>query len=96
MAARVDVGVHSHRDPYLGAPVGRDGGHAIELAGRLDVDRVDAGGDGERQLVARLADAREHDVARIEARAQRHLDLADRVRVGAAAEVAQDPQERER
>ena len=64
----------------------RDLGDPIELAGRLGVDRADVGGDGELELVARLADAGEDDVGGREAGAERHLDLAAGVGVGAAAE----------
>ena len=95
MALGVDIGVDPHGDPHLGAAIGGDRGDAIELARRFDVDRVDARGDRERQLVAGLADAGEDDVARREPGAQRHLDLAHRVRVGAAAELSQHAQERE-
>ena len=45
---------------------------------RLRVDRADARRDRVLQLVARLADAGEDDVARRESGAQRHLDLAGR------------------
>ena len=39
-------------------------GDAIELARRFGVDRADVLRDGELELVARLADAGEHDVGR--------------------------------
>ena len=95
MALGVDVGVDPDRNADLGAAVGGDRGDAIELARRLDVDGVDARGDRERQLVARLADAGEDDVARREPGAQRNLDLTHRVRVGAAAQLSQHAEERE-
>ena len=48
------------------------------------------------ELRGRLADAGEDDVGGREARLARHLDFPDRVRVGRAAQLAQQPRDRER
>jgi hypothetical protein len=48
------------------------------------------------QLVAALPYAREHDLVGAEAAVQRDIDLAHRVRVGAAAERAHEPNQGER
>ena len=63
MAPGVDVGVDAQRHARLAPLRARDLGDAIELAGRFRVDRADAVGDRVLQLVARLADAGEDDVA---------------------------------
>ena len=59
---------------------------AIELACRFGVDRPDTRGHRVLELVARLADAGEHDVLRRETRALGDADLAAGVRIRAAAE----------
>ena len=74
----------------------RDRGDAIELAGGFGVDGADASRDRVLELVARLADAGEDDVRRREARALRDRDLAAGVRIGAAAERAQQAYDRQR
>ena len=51
---------------------------------------------GAGQLGVGLADAREHDVGRREARLAREVDLPDRIRVRSGAQLAQQPRERER
>jgi hypothetical protein len=96
MAARVDVGVDAQRHARLPLLAAGDGRDAIELAGRLGIDRADVARDREFELGARLAHAGEHHLARREAGAQRDLDLAAGVRVGAAAERAQQPCDGER
>ena len=76
--------------------VARDGVDALELARRLGVDGLDAEVDRLRQLGVRLADAGEDDLRRDEAGAQRDVDLAAGVGVGAAAEAAQQARDRQR
>ena len=83
MAAGVDVGVDAHRDARCAPGARGDGGDPRHLAGRLGVDGADAEADRALELVARLADAGEDDLVRREAGAQRDLDLAARVGVGA-------------
>ena len=68
----------------------------VDLAERLGVDRADAEGDRALELGARLADAGEDDVGRVEAGAQGDLDLAAGVGVGAGAEPPQAPHDVER
>ncbi len=51
---------------------------------------------GAVEFVARLADAREHDLRRLEPRPQRRLDLAARVRVGAGAQFPEEAQDGQR
>src|SRR5687768_697711 len=76
MALRVDVRVDAERDAggaAGGAGTRRD---AIELARGFGVDRAHVLRDGVLELAGRLADAREHDVARRKTGTQRHRDLA--------------------
>ena len=68
----------------------------LELALRLRVDGLDAEIDRLRQLRGGLADAGEDDLRRNESGAQRDVDLAAGVRVGAAAQAAQQPRDRQR
>ena len=83
MAAGVDVGVDADGDARARLPGARDGVDALELALRLGVDRLDAEVDRLRQLGRGLADAGEDDLRRDEAGAQRDVDLAAGIRVGA-------------
>ena len=96
MAPGVDVGIHAQRHAH--APAVGDGElvEAIELARRFDVDGVHVEGDGAGELRRRLADAGEDDVSGGEAAAQRHVDLAHRVGVDAAAERAHQPHDGQR
>src|SRR5581483_4447586 len=96
MALRVDIRVHAKGNAGVPALRARDLGDAVELAGRFGVDGADAVRDGGFQLLARLADAGEDDVARLEAGAARDGDLSAGVRVGPAAERAQQPDDGER
>ena len=94
MAPGVDVRVDAERDAH-GRPQ-RPGARrdAIELAGRFRVDRLQAERHGPIELVAALADAAEDDLLGNEPGAQRHLDLAARVRVHLRPELTQQPHER--
>jgi hypothetical protein len=96
MTLRVDIGIDPYRDPRDTLLRACDGGNAIEFTRRFGVDRADALRDRVLQLLARLAHAREHDVARRKPRSLRDLDLAAGVRVGAAAERTQQPYDRQR
>ena len=96
MAARVDVRVHAQRDPRARLALARQRVDPLELALRLRVDRLDAEIDRLRELGGRLADAGEHDLRRNESGAQRDVDLAAGIRVGVAAEAAQQPRDRQR
>ena len=87
MAARVDIRVHAQRHARDHALLAGQLIEAIELAWRLDVDRLEPERDGARQLVGALADAGEHDLARLEPAAQRDVDFAHRIGVDAAAEA---------
>ena len=96
MALGVDVRVDAQRDarpPALGARRGVD---ALELAVRLGVDRLEAQADRLGDLARTLADPGEDDLVRPEAGPQRHLDLAERVGVGAGAEALHELDEAER
>src|SRR5439155_27295094 len=59
-------------------------------------DRLAPQHDGAFELRRRLADAREHDLRRIEARRPRDLDFPDRVRVHRDAEAAQEARDGQR
>ena len=78
MALRVDVRVDAQGHARLTAEGAAIAAMRVELAGRLDVDRLDAERDRAIELVARLADAGEDDLRRGEPGAARELDLADR------------------
>ena len=92
----VDVRVHPQGDPGLHAARAGQRVDAVRFAVRLDVDGLHAEGDRVVELVARLADAGEDDLRRLEAGPQGRLDLAPRVRVGAGAEVPEQAQDGER
>jgi hypothetical protein len=92
----VDVGVDPQRDARRAPRRDGHGGDAIELARGFGVDRADVLRHRELELVARLADTREHDVGGAEAGAERDANLAAGVGVGAAAELAQQAQQRQR
>jgi hypothetical protein len=96
MALRVDVRVHAERHARLPPERACDLGDAIELSGRLGVDRADVGADRVFKLRAGLADAGEDDIARRESGAERDVDLAAGVRIGAAAERAEQARDRQR
>ena len=89
-------GLTRTRDACSRAEPCRDRFDARELAGRLDVDRLQAERHGALELGGRLADAGEDDVGRRKPGLARQLDLPDRVRVGGAAELAQRAREAER
>ena len=68
---------------------------ARELAGRLDVDGLQAERDGAFELVGRLADAGEDDGRGREPRLARQLDLPDGVGVRRAAQLPHQARDRE-
>jgi hypothetical protein len=96
MAPGVDVGIDAQRHARLPLQPARDGGDAIELARRLGVDGADAVRDRVFELGPGLADAGEDDIGGSETGAERHLDLARRIGVGAAAERAEQAHDRQR
>ena len=74
MRAGVDIGVHAQR---YRRPLAEGASHCIEpleLRLALDVETEDALSDSKRHLLARLADAGKHHLARVAARAQRLPD----------------------
>ena len=81
----VDVRIHAeaHRRPHADGV--RDGGEAVELGRRFDVEAVDAGRKRRAHLGFGLADAREHDVRRITAGGDHARELAARHDVEAAS-----------
>ena len=91
MAARVDVGIDPQRDARPGPPAPARSRRCVRARRRLGVDRPDAESDRLLELRARLADAGEDDLRRDETGAERHVDLAAGVRVGVAAQAAQQP-----
>ncbi len=96
MAPGVDVRVDAQRDARARLPLARQRVDPLDLAVRLGVDGPDAEIDRLRQLGRGLADAGEDDLRGDEAGAERDVDLAARVRVGAAAEPAEQPRDRQR
>ena len=70
--------------------------HALELAGRLDVDRLEAERHRARELGVRLADAGEDDVVRREAGLRASSISQIELASAPAAQVAEEPRERER
>ena len=87
MRLRVDVGVHADRHRCALPRLGGDALDALELAGRLDVEAEDAGGERLADLGLRLADAGEHHLARIGARRDDARELAAGDDVEARAEA---------
>ena len=88
MAARVDVRVDAQRDAGARLPLARERVDALELAFRLDVDRLDAEVDRLRRAPPRVLPTPVKTICGgDEAGAQRDVDLAAGVRVGAAAEA---------
>jgi len=85
----IDVRIDPDRDLRAHPPRARQGIDPLDLARRLDVDRADAEIDGVGELGRGLADAGEDDLRRGEPGAQRDVDLAAGVGIGAAAEAAQ-------
>ena len=95
MTARVDVGIDAQRDPRHAPERGRRGGDPVEFTCRLRVDRADVQRNRRGELVARLADAGEDDVCRLESGTLSHPNLTQGVGVDPAAERAQQAQQRE-
>jgi hypothetical protein len=69
---------------------------AIELAGRLDVDREQAKRDGAIDLGRALPYAGEHDLLGTESAAKRDVHFAEGVRIGMAAERMHQADDRQR
>ncbi len=84
MAAGVDVRIDAHGHARRRALSRGDVGDAPDLAGDSALIAATPSAIARSSSAARLADAREDDVGRLEARAQGDLDLAARVGVGAA------------
>ncbi len=96
MALRIDVRIDAQRDPGLHAAGRGEAVEAVQLAWRLHVDGVEIEPHRALEFAGRLAHAREHDVARGEAAAQRHVHLAHRVGIGVAAKRAQQAHDGQR
>ena len=96
MALRVDVGVDAHRHTCRPPEPRCDRLDAGELPRRLDVDRLHAERDRGLEFRHRLADAGKHDIGRLKPGFPRDLDFPHRVRVGLAAQLAQQARNRQR
>jgi hypothetical protein len=68
MPAACDVGVQPDGDLSYASELASGVGDLLELVERLDVERADPGPDGRTDLVLALADAREDDFLRGNAR----------------------------
>ncbi len=95
VGARIDIGVDAQRDRRARAHRHGDFAQRLELGLRLDVDLMDAGGQREFHLVARLADAGEDDARRRDAGGEGAAQFALRDDVGAGAEQRQGADHRE-
>ena len=89
---RVDAQGH-RRSPALGT---RDGRNPVQFSRRLRIDDAHAGRHRVGQFVGRLAHAGKHDVGRRKACPLRHLNLANGVGVGAAAQRPEEAYDFER
>src|SRR5262249_18403725 len=96
MGPGVDVRIDADRDPRPGPALAGQRVDPFDLPPGLDVDAAHAQVDRAREFRGCLAYAREDDLHRRESGAHRDVDLANRVRVGAAAERPQQAQDRER
>src|SRR4030095_4889969 len=94
VTARIDVRIHAQRDPRHALLSPGDCRNAVQLPGRLRVDRADLERDRRLELVARLADASEDDVFGVEPGTPGYLNLAPGIRVDTAAKRAQQSQQR--
>ena len=96
MRERIDVRVYAKAHRRDRAHACRDAGELIELARGFDVEAEDARGERRFHLRLGLADAGEHDLARIGARGRHARKLAARHDVEAAAEAAEEIENRQR
>ena len=96
MAAGIDVRVETQGHPRLAAMRGSQLSDTVEFARRFRVDGADTRRDRVLELIARLPDASEHDVARRVSGALRHLDLAAGIRIDLASDRPKQPDDGER
>src|SRR5687768_823993 len=96
MAFGVDVGIHAQGDGCLSRLRGGELSDAVELTGRLRIDRANLGSDGVLQLVSRLSDAGEDDVARRKSCAPGYLDFASRIGIDPAPNGSEQPHDGQR
>ena len=99
MRPRIEIGINTQADRRAMLHAARDLGHAMQFRTRLDVDHEDAGFERGGDLLVGLADAGEHDLARVRADPQASHQLADGDDVEARAhrrEQFQDAQVGER
>ena len=94
MAPRVDVGIDAQRDARRRILRDRALIDAIELAWRFDVDRQQPERHRAIDLRRALADAGEHDLIGTKAAAHRDVDFAERIGIGVAAQLVQQPDDR--
>ena len=91
MAARVDVGVHPHRDPGARPPRHGQRVDALQFSLRFGVDAANGQVDGVSELGVGLADPGEHDLGGGEPGAESDVDLTAGIGVSEGAEPAQKP-----
>ncbi len=91
VGARIDVGIDAQRDRRGGTQLAGDDAQQLQLRNGFDIDLRDPLREREAELFARLADAREDDMSRRNARGERAPELALRNHVGARAELCQQP-----
>ncbi len=92
--AGIDVRIDADGDARGLAHLGRNARQQLELGLGFDVEAEDVGGERGAQLVFRLADAGEQDLAGGDAGGQRALQFTARDHVGAGAELGQRAQHR--
>src|SRR5918995_7546255 len=96
MRAGVDVGIDAKCTSGTDASSLSSAIDALELPRRLCVDRFQSELHRSVELVGRFADAAENNIGWRKTCAYRQIDFADRVRVDAAAKLAQQAHDRER
>ena len=90
MGLGVDVGIDAQRDRRTLAQAAGDVVERLQFGGRFDVEAEDAGSQRGAHFLARLADAREHDLGRIAAGRQHAGQFAAGDDVEAGAEAGED------
>ena len=89
MGSGIDVRIDPQRNRCHGAQLGCNLLQALELVGRFDVEAVHADFQRAAHVVARLANAGEHDAVRLPAGRQDALEFATRNDVEAGAKAGQ-------
>ena len=92
---RRHIGIRANADSRRHLHLVRDRDDRVELARRFDIDESHAGADCFLDFRVRLADAREHDAVRVEARGPRAAQLPHGHDIRAGTELLQHAQDTE-